>query len=711
MKHFQPDSCLQHNKKAIFLNQSEVDPQFKNLCLQCVSELKNELIVIDDFQQSIQELIINLIKQREQLNQNNLQCLIHLKDCILQFKMQQIISIEKYIQCIDQQINIMDEFQKQIYDYQIPIDNVDQFLSKYTEIEQLHINYEGIRDVIMSNLNSIQIQDFMPQFQEIINNLIFESQTDVVVTLSHIKSHIFPKNYDKEKLKIFCEKHNRQILMLDLNKQKTLQNRLACIDCIEEYAIKFTKLENFEQQWKDYQNTIQQENNKFNERITNTNKTILQYMNDFYKLLQNELKYTQKQLTDHANDYRMKTRQPIFKTIFQFSKEEIFEIAEELSNQNNQEKLTKEFESQYHNFKIQSDKILEDQEIIIQQLYKKMQKQIQESYYNIIDQHNINQQKIKPFKYEIMKQNCIKQQESCYALAFNNDSSILIAGCNTKIKIYQFINEELKEKQIISEQKEFTCLIFMKKRNHFISGSKDGSIIIWSIDNNQQWYYQQRLEEHNEKILCLILNECEDLLISSSWDKTIKFWNNTTKWISTQTILDHNEQVWSISMSPSQTKLISCGNDRIILILEHKKKENFWIIVQKINVEVRGYRICFLSDNSFVFQQWISNLMNFYQYDETKNEFKKKRDIIVKSGNSCDYLSPLQYIDNKSLLVNKNGFHINMIRRNEEETLKTEFTINFDTNYIYISISRDGEFLATWDNKTQEIQIRKFLID
>ncbi|CAD8213149.1 unnamed protein product [Paramecium pentaurelia] len=191
----------------------------------------------------------------------------------------------------------------------------------------------------------------------------------------------------------------------------------------------------------------------------------------------------------------------------------------------------------------------------------------------------------------------------------------------------------------------------MKKRNHFISGGKDGSIIIWSIDNNQQWYCQQRLEDHNEKILCLILNEFEDLLISSSWDKTIRFWNNTTKWIITQTILEHNEQVWSISLSPSQTKLISCGNDGIILILEHKKKENFWIIVQKISVEVRGYRICFLSDNSFVFQQWISNLMNFCQYDETKNEFKKKRDTIVKSGNSCDYLSPLQYIDSKSLLV------------------------------------------------------------
>lgn len=34
--------------------------------------------------------------------------------------------------------------------------------------------------------------------------------------------------------------------MLDLNTEKTLQNRLACIDCIEENPIKFTKLEKFE---------------------------------------------------------------------------------------------------------------------------------------------------------------------------------------------------------------------------------------------------------------------------------------------------------------------------------------------------------------------------------------------------------------------------------------------------------------------------------
>ncbi|CAD8126706.1 unnamed protein product [Paramecium sonneborni] len=315
---------------------------------------------------------------------------------------------------------------------------------------------------------------------------------------------------------------------------------------------------------------------------------------------------------------------------------------------------------------------------------------------------------IKECNYQLLQQNCIKQQESCYALAFNNDSSILIAGSHSKIRIYKLINEELKEQQIVSEHKDdVSCLQFMKNSNHFISGSKDQSIIIWAIDSNNQWFCKQRLNDHTERITCLIIVNNDDLLISSSWDKSIKFYNKTDQWDILQTVTEHTEQVWSISLNPSQNKLITCGNDRTILVLEQKNKQINWIVVQRINLEVRGYRICFINENTFAFQPWISKLMNIYQFDENTNLFQKKKDVKVSSGNSCDYLSPLLYISNQSLIVNKNGFHINFIRKYQEEDYLTELSIPFDTNYIYLSISRDGQYLATWDNLTQQIQIRK----
>ncbi|CAD8189399.1 unnamed protein product [Paramecium pentaurelia] len=129
----------------------------------------------------------------------------------------------------------------------------------------------------------------------------------------------------------------------------------------------------------------------------------------------------------------------------------------------------------------------------------------------------------------------------------------------------------LKLLQVLNEHSEsIYTLYFMKKSNELISGDGDGSIIIWSSNNNQ-WNCSQTIKAHNKAIRCLIMNNNKDIFISCSSDNTIKFWDKQKEWICQQTITDYTSPVYQLSLNDQQNKVISCGMDEKILIIEYSE--------------------------------------------------------------------------------------------------------------------------------------------
>ncbi|CAD8091671.1 unnamed protein product [Paramecium primaurelia] len=183
----------------------------------------------------------------------------------------------------------------------------------------------------------------------------------------------------------------------------------------------------------------------------------------------------------------------------------------------------------------------------------------------------------------------------------------------------------------------------MNKSNHFISGS-DKSIIIWSMNQSNQWIFQQKLNGHNNEISCLVLNNNEDLIISGSYDHTIEFWNKQYQWLCQQTIKDHNNMVCGLSLNQQLNKVISCGQDEQILIIEQSQQDSKWIIIQKIKVEQHGYRICFINDNLFTFQPYGIEQMHVYEMNNTNKQYLKTKGILVKGGIDDYFVFPQQLI-------------------------------------------------------------------
>ncbi|CAD8195668.1 unnamed protein product [Paramecium octaurelia] len=342
---------------------------------------------------------------------------------------------------------------------------------------------------------------------------------------------------------------------------------------------------------------------------------------------------------------------------------------------------------------------------ILQELTPLIKSQLQfKQHHNIQSQSSFN---LKPFNY--IQHSSIKQQNDCYSFAFNKVCQIIAVGLNQKIIIYEFKQEVFKQIQVLDQIQGYVfTLNFMKQSNQLISGDNQGNISIWSINNNNSWVCSQTIKGHKYCINCLIVNNNEDLFISCSDDKTIKFWVKQNEWICSQTITDHQSYVYSLSLNDQQNQVISCGYDKLILIIEYSEQNRNWIPIQKINVDCRGYRLCFINNTLFTFQPSDDDSMHVYEMNSLSKQFTKTKDIIVNQGSDHTILFPQQYIKSKQLLLNKHHKYINIIQMTQNGQFILEQSIHFGTTSIFGSLSDDGDYLITWDFSLKEILIRKY---
>ncbi|CAD8121870.1 unnamed protein product [Paramecium sonneborni] len=177
------------------------------------------------------------------------------------------------------------------------------------------------------------------------------------------------------------------------------------------------------------------------------------------------------------------------------------------------------------------------------------------------------------------------------------------------------------------------------------------------------------------------------------------------EWICSQTITAHTGSVYGLSMNDTQNRVISCGLDQ--LIFTHNKIKNG--IQYKRQMLIVLLQNMFYNDKIFTFQPISKEQMQVYKMGIIYKQFSKVKGFIVRSGSTSDcYLFPSQYIKQKCMVVNKKGYNVNLIRKQENEDFIIEQSIDFETFNLFGSISEDGEYLVTWDDKQKEIQIRKY---
>ena len=111
------------------------------------------------------------------------------------------------------------------------------------------------------------------------------------------------------------------------------------------------------------------------------------------------------------------------------------------------------------------------------------------------------------------------------------------------------------------------CLKEDKDTPLLISGSRDNTLIIWKLYNdNVDGYYgvpQKTLNGHNHFVSDLALANENNMVISSSWDTTLRLWDlNTGKTM--RRFVGHTKEVYTVALSQNNRQILSAGADKVI---------------------------------------------------------------------------------------------------------------------------------------------------
>ncbi|CAD8065774.1 unnamed protein product [Paramecium sonneborni] len=717
-------NCVKHGKRVVIVDRSSKDLQGRNLCIQCLTEQKNNLISYEDVQQELHELKAQLIKEKYDLNKKNIDLLDDLKNNLWQLKSQISALIDKHLECFEQQIQLISDsqnkFGKQIESLETK--DLDSFVKQYSEIEKQFINYQDIKDLLLKNLSSLSNDQLIQRFAEILSKINTGMLNYSNEVMSNFKQQFtLLQANNASSINLTCKQHNGcQIIMVDLNEIQKAPSRLICVKCMSAYPAKYETIDEFKEQWQNYLQEKQNYCSNYIEKVESKTKELNLLFSDIQLKIANQITKSTNQLNERSNDLLN-----IFQKQWQQDKNQNFS----LKNFNEFEDIVKQMSGSQniqHLISCLESNCDEWNKLYLQQI-SEIQQTLEICTENLKNSINIklnagkdiyqetksllNSQVDKQFTYELIKESSIKQDQFCGAMSFNKDCSIVIVGCENQIKVFEFTKGRMNQIQLLSEHNmSVVNLKFMKKSDQFISGSeRDGQIIIWSMNPNKKWIYQQKINAHTKCIECILLNNNEDLIISSSRDGTIKFWIKQSEWACQQTIAGHEGYVYSLSLNEQQNRLISCSKDKSILVIDLQQQDNKWIIKQKINLDKYGYRLCFIDDNLFTFQPYQQEQLNIYELNSTNGQYVKTKVVQVKCGQDDGYtLFPQQYIKQKSLLVNKNGQNINLIKIKQNEQFLTKQIIQFQSSYLYGCMSDDAEYLITWDQISNEIQIRQY---
>ncbi|CAD8081429.1 unnamed protein product [Paramecium sonneborni] len=335
----------------------------------------------------------------------------------------------------------------------------------------------------------------------------------------------------------------------------------------------------------------------------------------------------------------------------------------------------------------------------------------QGKFYNFSIKQNFKQiQTNVPITIKIQE---IKQQQSCWAIAFNNSNSIMVAGSEENIKIWNYQNKQFIDSGIILKGHfdYVQCLTFSKTKNWFASSGLDEQIICWNQISINEWQGNKFNNYGQGVIQCLILTKNEDLLISSH-DQKIKLWNVNQEFNTItfkQQLEMHKLTVLCICINDEQTFMISSALDNQI-ILWQKNFQNNWSFKCIINKTVKdcGTRISFISNQVFTWQQKNQGILHIFCFEN--GEFIEKPELNVKFNleNEQDgsQLFPSIYNKHKQILIIKHQKNVYIMKKDNQNQLKLYGDpIKCETQFNYGAITNDCSYLVIWNLETRSFNL------
>ncbi|CAD8122833.1 unnamed protein product [Paramecium sonneborni] len=515
----------------------------------------------------------------------------------------------------------------------------------------------------------------------------------------------------QEKIELFqCyNQHDSPPIIVILDDNLKGVQRLICSQCINDIRGRFNGI-NIDEAIQ----TIEERKNNFLDIISDSTSKILNILNNYLgeiKQNKNQILQTMDQMISQVTIWMEEIQQFEFKQCSYNFFDEIDQL-----NKSVEEIRTKQIDefknvfqtiNQSYEKKIQLTKQLLYEHLINAQntlrlhsscvYFKRLNLDIKTDY---VDTKIYN-----CLQYKLVQE--VKQNEWCHALAFNHNQSIMVGSLNNNIKIWNFQQGQLLNKNIILDghEKLVKTIVFSKRYNWFFSGGEDHTIRSWK--EKQGWFSSNKWESskanktHSNWVIQLILNQQENELISCSVDKTIKIWRisydqNSIKFV--QSLEKHQQSVLSISLSQSQQQLISWGEDQQVILWE-KNQQLKWqfknIILLSIQEINRGAR--FLMDNQIICK---TSQRQVEVYKLIKDQYQRQSIFGFEDQNHDQKPQEFQIIFNipTQLIVIKHHKQFYFFKNNLDDDKFQQVCqpLECQKEVSFFNITNDGKYFVVW---------------
>lgn len=189
------------------------------------------------------------------------------------------------------------------------------------------------------------------------------------------------------------------------------------------------------------------------------------------------------------------------------------------------------------------------------------------------------------------------------SVAISNDNHYVISGSlDHSLKVWDVQNGGLF-KTLNKHPGALSCMKLSNDGKRLVSGDQEGNIVLWNMENFQPLYIAntgrgmindivfsnngkcfavavweniylfdfnsekpiQILKGHSNKVHAINFSDNDQLIVSSSWDKTAKTWSTATG-RNIHTFEGHTESVFDVQFSPDQKQIVTASNDSTIRI-------------------------------------------------------------------------------------------------------------------------------------------------
>lgn len=162
-------------------------------------------------------------------------------------------------------------------------------------------------------------------------------------------------------------------------------------------------------------------------------------------------------------------------------------------------------------------------------------------------------------------------------LCVANNGKYLFSGSEDgKVIIWDTIYREYVD-TLYGHAGGVTCITHLDSKTT-CSGSRDGTIRVWSCLSESSYACVMTLRDHDDEISCIAVHG--NMMLSGSHDKTIRVWDtSTSSYTCKRTMEGHSDKVLSLTIQ--ENMLISGSDDKSIRMWKIAKPSRINLVIEK----------------------------------------------------------------------------------------------------------------------------------